>query len=308
MMTTLLLMACGSTDDTTEAPDDSDVNKQEEDSTEQEEQEESEAPESEEETEPEFVEITLEGSLIPVVNWVWLDNQDIMTFAVERAEQELTKEERLKESLIQSDFTNHQSFHELLEVSIDDSTATLVFSQNQMFMSLASTEQLLLDEMLYQLTALFGVDTLVFYVEDQRGLDYGQTGRIETMSMEAESNRGYYLLVDEEAQGEREHALYVPRYQSDDRMTTESDFSETIEEMQQLNDQPDKYQPAIPEAVNVIDVKEEEGIVEIRFEAEDSVNLEDFYNIIELTALDFELETLQLVNELTYEIIAIDIN
>ncbi|WP_066190051.1 hypothetical protein [Gracilibacillus timonensis] len=99
------------------------------------------------------------------------------------------------DSLVESDATSQQVLSTLQEITIDnESEPSFVFTPLQLFSSMASTEQAHFQEMLFQISSLYGIDLLRFYTGEQVGIMFGQAGEIESMKVEAKENRGDYLF------------------------------------------------------------------------------------------------------------------
>ncbi|SEN89728.1 hypothetical protein SAMN04488134_102221 [Amphibacillus marinus] len=258
-----------------------------------------------EEQAPEYEPIMREGTLIPIINVVMIEEQgqDYLTVTLEHTEEELSQEEQLMRALVASDQTGYQSFQELLEVTVEDSIATLVFSEEHMLASLASTESLHLNQMLTRLGAWYGIDELVFYVHDEPGIDYGQMGNIESLPLEIEHNRGYARLTESEA--DTDQAVYVPFYQLDQTITAESEFEDVIEAM--TENQTDLFISAIPTDITIEDVSVEGEEAEISYRANNLASIEDFYQLIEGVVRDYEYRSIHLVNEAELTITTITI-
>lgn len=132
-----------------------------------------------------------------VVSYGFSDNDEFLRYELMPVEGELTEEERLLETLRLSDPTVSQSFQYLESVTIEAGTATLQFEVSDPFLSLASTEHLLLDQMLHQVARHYQIEQYVLMEGETRGLDYGQVGFVEEIDVELEPYAGVFLMTDE---------------------------------------------------------------------------------------------------------------
>lgn len=242
-----------------------------------------------------------EGHFIITGEFISLNDEDLGELAIqmERTESESSREDRLLRSLQESDFTGHNVFSDLTEIRMpDDTTAELVFTEDNQLMSLASAEQNRLDDLLFTLSSLHGVETLNFYTEDEPGATYGQTGEIESLTVEAEENRGYYRASSEEA-------VYLSGNRTEEEIRIDEGdlftFEETVEAMTSASEKASAYESVFPEGVELLDVSvdgdEAEVVYKTSGENEDGFSEEVTENALWLSALEADLDTLHVVNE-----------
>jgi major membrane immunogen (membrane-anchored lipoprotein) len=301
-----LLMACGQNDtgeETDEAENGTQTEDEVSDENGEEEETESEPNEDQEtasenedisEEEQTVTEETIDGSFIVYGHRDYEGNEELLTFSFQRSDQQLSLEERLMDSLVESAETD--KLDALDRITIEGSTASLYFTENEQLLSMASTEQLYFTEMLYEISSLYGIETLEFYVGDEPGVDFGQTGTVETMEVEAPDNRGFYVYgeVDEET-------TYISGVAAEEEMSNESgelmNFAETVEKMQSVQGDA-SYHSGISEGIDIVDVTVNDMIAEVHYNTADSqANLENFEHVLQLAALDFDFEHLQLNNQ-----------
>ncbi|SDC22658.1 Uncharacterized conserved protein YgiM, contains N-terminal SH3 domain, DUF1202 family [Pelagirhabdus alkalitolerans] len=236
-------------------------------------------------------------SIVPIVEWLWYDQDDLLAFRLHVTEDDLTTEERMKQSFIESDVTIQESFDELVDVTIDDDTATLTFTDEHELASLASTEQMHLTETLEVISSLYKITELNFYVDDQAGIDYGQTGQVESMSIETDSNRGYYLVTDEELLEGSETRTYLPSFKLDSEIDSNADLYETITAMSEVPDASFDLDSAIPSEVMIQEVETEGERVEVYYEISDETKRDDLIETLALTLMDFAFNELHLIDD-----------
>jgi len=165
-----------------------------EDTTDQEADEEPSEPDEEE---PAVVTTEVDMNQLFVVSYGFSDNAEFLRYELMPIDAELTEEEQLLETLRQSDPTVVQSFQYLEGVTIDAGVATLQFEESDPFLSLASTEHMLLDRMLRQVARRYQIEQYVLMEGETRGLDYGQVGFIEEIDIKQEPYAGVFLMTDE---------------------------------------------------------------------------------------------------------------
>ncbi|MCK0471747.1 hypothetical protein [Halalkalibacter sp. APA_J-10(15)] len=244
--------------------------------------------ESDEPEEDEILEERIAEEFVLYTDFELVDETEmaVMTLQLEQLESPRDMNMRFMDSLVASDFTSNQVLAELLEVTIEDgSQVTLVFSENEQLMSMASTEQLMFDEMLMEISHFYGIDELKFYVEDSPGITYGQMGEVETMTVNREENRGYYAVSNSDS--------YVSGRHIGQSMT--NTFEQTVEQMKEADDG-EYYYSMIPNDLEMTEIVENQTEIEITFET-DVIDLTAFKHGLVLTAIDFGVDELRLVND-----------
>ncbi|TSB47911.1 hypothetical protein [Alkalicoccobacillus porphyridii] len=225
----------------------------------------------------------------------------LFTIAFERVEDDTSLEERLKQSLTEGDTTSNQVLEELDELTIEGQTASLIFTEDVQI-TLASTEQLQFQEMLFELSALYGINQLDFFVEDEQGVSFGETGELDGLEVEKVGTRGYFVVTDNDVEG----STYVSgaytelEYYNDE--VESLDFADAVEHMRAVEEENVLYTSGIPDSIEIDSAELNDGVAEIHFtQTEDTEwteeQIEDFEHVLQLTALDYEAEELILVNE-----------
>jgi hypothetical protein len=244
------------------------------------------------------------GYTIDAQNVYFGDGSNILTLNINRSETEATLGENLRESLAQSDVTSQNVLSSLQEVTIENETeASFNFSADNQMTSMASSEQTQLSEIVSQITAMYGIETIHLFVENEPGVSWGQSGEIETIEVAANENRGYYPFPVEDEGIIR----YITGAGAGENIHGENDellgFSETLEKMRTISGENVDRQAGISDAVfiNNSAINDNQAEVSYSINEENSEWTEEdqkhFENILQLTALDFQVEELHLINE-----------
>jgi hypothetical protein len=297
-----LLIACGQNENG-DAPDEPENDTETEDEAADENGEEpesdpsdgqDEAEEDIDEKEQTVTEETIDGNVMIYGFRDFDANDELLTFSINRLDEQLPLEEVLMEALKESEETNRL---ELLErITIEGKTASLHFTENHELQSMASAEQIYLTETLFEISSFYGIDTLEFYTGEEPGVEFGQAGMTETLEVEPPANRGFYEYG--EIDGE---TTYISGVAAEQELTNENgdllSFAETIEKMQSVPDNA-PYQSGIGEGFDIVDVTVNDAVAEVHYNMADSQeNTENFENVLQLAALDFEFEELHLNNQ-----------
>ncbi|GEM02693.1 hypothetical protein SAMN05421839_14022 [Halolactibacillus halophilus] len=136
-------------------------------------------------------------TIVPVVTHVFDENDEMMFIHMETSPELLEPNDALMMSLQMSDQTTSEAFSQLQTVEIEESEATLHFDGPQPFVSLASAEHMILDQMFNQIGAFYNIDTFNFIVDDEAGIDYGQVGFIEDFTVETLDVTGVVQVTDD---------------------------------------------------------------------------------------------------------------
>lgn len=221
-------------------------------------------------------------------------SEELLAFSFQRSDQQLPLEERLLDSLKESAETDKLA--ELEQIAVDGTAASLYFTENEQLQSMASAEQLYFTDMLHAISSLYGIETLEFYTGNEPGIEFGQTGTVERLDVEAPENRGFYVYGD--IDGMR---TYISGVSAEEIMTDEAgdlmDFPETVNKMKTVKDN-SSYQPGIGAGIEIIDVTVNDAAAEVHYNlAEDQADITDFENVLQLTALDFGFQELHLINQ-----------
>lgn len=233
VMLSVMLIACGTDLDDTEGDIDQDDQTTEED--EQQAEESDEPDESDEQEEPVidddeegYLEVEENGSYVPYLSIGYDENAEFVLYSVIDNSDTQMRAEALKESLQLSDPTVSESFLTLEEVTIENNMAHLYFNEDHSFQSLASAEHMMLDAVLDRLGGLFGIDGYALFEGESPGLDYGQVGFVETISVTFGHTNGLVLLTDDNLRGEAPHVAFraIKDFQEDgDSLTIEQVLS-----------------------------------------------------------------------------------
>lgn len=172
----LTVVACNTSEEPTDSdtPPDTDT---EQPSDEEPEDDTDREPDDDSEADDDYQAVSYE-TIFPVVTHVFDENDEMMFIQMETSPEGLEP-------------------HDALMVEIEGSVATLHFDGPQPFVSLASAEHMMLDQMFYQLGAFYNIDTFTFIVDGEAGIDYGQVGFIETLPVEDMAVTGVIQVTDE---------------------------------------------------------------------------------------------------------------
>lgn len=239
--------------------------------------------------------------------YIYLENDTpaILTLDFNRTKENGSLEENMKNSLVESDMTSQNVLSELENVTIENGTeATLVFSPGEMMASMSSTEQTQFSKMLTQISFLYGVEQLYFYVGDEPGISIGQSGDIESMEVDANENRGYYLFPTEETDDPEYH--YVTGATAGEEVYDENgellDLAETLVAMRSVTADNVARQPSINETVEIHHATIDENQAEVSYSIDQKAEWTEeeqnqLENVLQLTALDFKVDELHLINQ-----------
>lgn len=245
------------------------------------------------------------GYTIDAQNVYFGDGDGIPTLDINRSETEGSLGENMRESLVQSDLTSQSVLSSLQEVTIENETeASFNFSADEQMSSMASSEQVQFSEMVSQISSLYGIETIHLFVENEPGVSWGQSGEIETIEVDANENRGYYLFPVEDEGTTR----YVTGASAGENIHDENGellgFSETLEEISTVAVENVDRQPGISEAIILHDSTIDDTQAEVSYSINEEETLEwteenqnHFENILQLTAMDFQVEELHLIDE-----------
>lgn len=190
-----VLVACQSIDETEDPTSDQILDESLEE-TEKDAPKDEETSENDVNNEPLYTEVHYD-TLIPVTTYVFSDDDEMLLVSLLTREEVLDRETALMMSLIESDQTTNRAFSQLEGIEIAGTEATLEFSGPQPFVSLASTEHMIVDDMFRQLGALYNITAFNFIVDGESGVDYGQVGFIETLPVAPLAISGMVEVIDE---------------------------------------------------------------------------------------------------------------
>ncbi|WP_440897475.1 hypothetical protein ACS127_05770 [Amphibacillus sp. Q70] len=224
-------------------------------------------------------------------------------FYFTRTAEELTREERFHQSLIESDPSQRDLFSAVTDFEVDGTVVNLYFDENDT-LSMASTESAQFWEVLHEIGFRFGIDEFNLFNQDgERGLTFAEGYWEEPVEIEQEPNRGYYVMPTEES--ERGEYTYISgAVAGEDIYTADGellDFGQTVEAMATVENAEGSYYSGIYEGLEI-----EEAVIEgdqaiVKYHIGDGVEAsqqerEDFEQVLQLAALDFQVEELKLVN------------
>ncbi len=221
-----------------------------------------------------------------------------------RTTDEMTREQLLFESLTESDPSQRQHFSNMTDFAVEGTVANLYFDEDDV-LSMASTESNQFWEVLHELGFKYGISEVNLFNQDgERGLTFAESIWEEPIAIEPEPNRGYYVVsLDSSKRGE---STYVSGIVTEESIYGEGDelfsFEETIETMATIEAEEVPYYSGIYDGIEIEEARIEgdQAIVRYQIHSEaDPTEQEriDFEQVLQLAALDFQVEELHLVNE-----------
>jgi hypothetical protein len=220
--------------------------------------------------------------------------EDEIYYVIPEAADGMSKEEAVVYALQESDPTSGSYFEALEEAEFNGGSSnalTLRFAEENQLASLSSAEYYFMEEVLQETLALYQVSEVNFEAGEEELL-VGQSGQSEVDL--STLNRGYYPLSSGEG--------LVSAGAAGEPMTSGAgdplSFDETLTQMEEVNGQ-DWYEPAVPDTVEIEDVRYEGETAYVFYTAEENSeeSFETFKEAVQLTAKYFTLDTVQLVNE-----------
>lgn len=233
----------------------------------------------------------------------WLDGADLMLYFT-RTTDEMTREERFHQSLIESDPSQRDLFSEVVDFEVDGSVANLYFNEKD-DLSMASTESAQFWEVLREIGFRYGIEEVNLFNQDgERGLTFAENTWEEPVEIEQDPNRGYYVMPAEES--ERGEYTYISSAAAGEEIYTEDgellDFGQTVEAMATVRNDEESYYPGIYEGLEIEEAMIDGNQAIVKYHISDGVEAsqrarEDFEQVLQLAALDFQVEELRIVNE-----------
>ncbi|TVP87996.1 MAG: hypothetical protein EA344_01070 [Alkalicoccus sp.] len=220
--------------------------------------------------------------------------EDEIYYVIPEAADGMSKEEAVVYALQESDPTSGSYFEALEEAVFNGGSSneiTLHFAEENQLASLSSAEHYFMEEVLQETLALYQVSEVNFEAGEEELL-IGQLGESEVDL--STLNRGYYPLSSGEG--------LVSAGTAGEPMTSGTgdplNFDETLTQMEEVSGQ-DWYEPAVPDTVEIEDVRYEGKTAYVFYSAEEDSDesFETFKEAVQLTAKYFTLDTVQLVNE-----------
>lgn len=233
----------------------------------------------------------------------WLDGTDLM-FYFTRTTDDMTYEERFRQSLIESDPSQRELFSTMTNFEIDGTVVNLYFNEND-DLSMASTESKQFWEALHEVGFRYGMGEMnLFNQNGERGLVFAENRWEETVQLEPEPNRGYYVVSSEKS--ERGKYTYISGAVAGEDISTEDgklfDFEQTIEAMATVENDDGEYISGIYEGIEIEEARIDGKQAVVKYHVNDGVEVsqqerEDFEQVLQLAALDFQVDELKIVNE-----------
>lgn len=233
----------------------------------------------------------------------WLEGTDFMLYFT-RTTDEMTREERFHQSLIESDPSQRDLFSATTNFEVDGTVVNLYYNEND-HLSMASTESAQFWEVLHAIGFRYGFDEFNLFNQDgERGLTFAESYWEEPVEIEQEPNRGYYVVSPEKS--ERGEFTYISGAVAGEEIYADDgellDFGQTVEAMATVENDKGSYYSGIYEGLEIEEamIDGDEAIVKYDISDEAEVSQqerEDFEQVLQLAALDFQVEELKIVNE-----------
>ncbi|MBY7142618.1 hypothetical protein KFZ56_05895 [Virgibacillus sp. NKC19-3] len=233
----------------------------------------------------------------------WLEGTDFLLYFT-RTTDELTSEERLHQSFMESDPSQRDLFSATTDFEVDGTAANLFYREDD-DLSMASTESAQFWEVLHEIGFRYGLDAFNLFNQDgERGLGFAENYWEEPVDIEQEPNRGYYVVSPE--QSERGEDTYISGAVAEEEIYTEDDelldFNQTVETMETTTNDEEDYYSGIHEGVEIEEAMIDGNQAVVTYHKNEDAEVsqqerEDFEQVLQLAALDFQVEELKLVNE-----------
>lgn len=232
-----------------------------------------------------------------------LEGQDLV-YSFVRTPEDLNVEDRFHQSLMNSDQSQQELFSNVYDFELDGTTANFYYDVNET-LSMASSESLIFWSMLDEIGFRFGVEEANLFNQDgERGLQFAENEWNEPIDIENKPNRGYYVLTEETSNdGE---PLYISGVVAGEEMNDPNGeaftFEQTLEAMTTVQENDGLYQTVIYEGLTIQEAEIEDGLATVRYEVTHDEQASDeeriqFEHVLQLAALDFQVNELQLINE-----------
>ncbi|WP_080874444.1 hypothetical protein [Oceanobacillus timonensis] len=213
----------------------------------------------------------------------WLEGTDLLLHFT-RTTDDLTREERLHQSLMESDSSQRNLFSATTKFEVDGTQANLYFNEDD-DLSMASTESAQFWEVMNEIGFRYGLDAFNLLNQDgERGLTFAENHWEEPIEIEQEPNRGYYVMNPEKTE-QGEHTYISGAVAGEETYTDDEDYYSGIYEGLEMEE------AMIDGNQATVKYRIDEGTEASQQERE------DFEQVLQLAALDFEVEELKLVNE-----------
>ncbi|WP_077602976.1 hypothetical protein [Oceanobacillus sojae] len=151
---------------------------------------------------------------------------------------------------------------------------------------------------------LFLISLLLAACNNSNETDSAEGNWEEPVEIEQESNRGYYVIPSEES--ERGEYTYISGSEAGEQIYSEDDelfdFGQTIEAMTTTENDDGSYHSGIYEGVEIEEATIDGNQAIVKYHINDDTEasqqeMEDFEQVLQLAALDFQAEELEIINE-----------
>lgn len=240
----------------------------------------------------------------------WLEGTGLLLYFT-RTTEDLTREDRIHQSLKESDPSQRDLFSAMDNFEIDGTTANLYFNEDD-DLSMASTESAQFWEALNEIGFRYGLEKFdLFNQEGERELTFAEGYWEEPVEIEQEPNRGYYVMSPEKT--EQGEYTYISGAVAEEEIYTEDDelldFGQTVEAMETVKNGQESYHSGIYEGLEIEEAMIDGNQAVVKYHINDGAEAsqeerEDFEQVIQLASLDFQVEELKLVNE-TEQVVSI---
>lgn len=227
-----------------------------------------------------------------------------LMFYFTRTADDLTREQRFHQSLMESDPSQRDLFSAVTDFEVDGTVANLYFNEDDQ-LSMSSTESGHFWEVLHEIGFRYGIDEFNLFNQDgERGLAFAENTWEEPVEIEQEPNRGYYVMPAEES--ERGEYTYISGAVAEEEIYTDDgelfDFGQTVEAMATVENDGASYYSGIYEGLEIEEAMINGKQAIVRYHVSDGVEAteqerQDFEQVLQLAALDFQVEDLKIINE-----------
>ncbi|MGX1265996.1 hypothetical protein RKD55_003800 [Rossellomorea marisflavi] len=211
------------------------------------------------------------------------------------------REERLVASLMENDPSEQKILESYTKLMVDGANLKVDFQEDGNVLSATSAQHTMFYDSLFGISHLYGIEEITFVNpkgEENITVAERKVDAPIVVADERGNSQGYYTIYDKE--GKR--TWFIPAGELDEGAEGEAlSFQETIEMMQTVNQEDAYYASAITEGLEVVDASLEDGVAIVHYTMdEEEVSASDrivFENAMQLAALDFDANELQMVNE-----------
>jgi hypothetical protein len=292
LMVLLTVVACNTSEEPSDSDTPPDTDTEQPIDEEPEDDIEGELDDESDEDDDSYKEVSYE-TVFPVVTHVFEENDEMMFIYMEASTEPLERNDALMMSLQMSDQTTSEAFSQLQTVEIEGSETTLIFDGPQPFVSLASAEHMILDQMFNQIGAFYNIDTFNFIVDDEAGVEYGQVGFIEDFPVETLDVTGLVQVTDESLLENVTPPVYRPIREM---VPLQLDTFEEMLNKTRAFKAPEGYS-SIFNGIELLDVEDSRDRVTVTVTAE--TDEAAFIEALAIMATEFDYADLVVINETT---------